>query len=108
MASQPAKSRHNSVQPASKATEISAKKTALQLSESNTDAESLADTPASVPTTRRKAKDIQSHLGKGRPVIAGGSRARNIIKVVSHGTGCKGKASATLQEGPIPEEGTLI
>ena len=100
-------SRLGSVQPALKVIEISAKKKAFQLSESNT-AESFADTLASIPITRRKTKDIQSHLGKGRPVIAGGSRARNIIKVVSHGTGCKGKASATLQEGPIPEEGTLI
>jgi hypothetical protein len=103
--SQPPEQSRLSVQPASKAT---AKKTALQPSESNTDTESMADPPASALTTRRKAKNIQSRLGKGRPVIAGGSGARNITKVISRGTGRRGNASAMLQEDPIPEGGTLL
>jgi hypothetical protein len=103
--SQPPRSRLGSVQPpVSKTTEPSAKKTALQPSESNTDAESVADMPVSVPTTRRKAKDLQVHLGKGRPVLAGGSGARNITKVPSRGSGRRTRTSAMLQEDPIPEE----
>ena len=98
------KSGLGSVQPASKVTEISAKKTAFQLSGSNT-AESFADTLASMPITRRKAKVVRSNLGKGRRVIAGGSRTRNTTKAVTRGR--KGKAGAMLQEGPIPE-GTAI
>ena len=106
VASQPPNPRLNSVQPAPKPTEVSAKKAALRLSESNTDAESVADIPVSAPTTRRRAKDLQMHLGKGRPVIVGSSRARDITKVISRGAGRKGKASAMLQD-PIPEEGEL-
>lgn len=106
--SQPPRSRLSSVQPlVSKTVKVSAKKAALQPSESNTDAESAADIPASAPTTRRKGKDLQIRLGKGRPVIAGGSGARNITKVLSRGSGRRAKASAMLQEDPIPEEGML-
>ena len=103
VASQPSKSRLNSVQPVPKPTKVSAKKAALRPSESNADAESVADIPVSAPTTRRRAKDLQMHLGKGRPVIVGSSRARNITKVISRGAGRKGKASAMLQD-PIPEQ----
>jgi hypothetical protein len=105
--SQP-QSRLSSARRASKAAEISAKKTAFQASEYNTDTESIADAPASAPTTRRRAQDIQSRLGRGRPVIAGGSGARNITKVISRGTGRKGKTVAMLQEYPIPERGMLL
>ncbi|GJJ14804.1 hypothetical protein Clacol_009072 [Clathrus columnatus] len=85
---------------------IPTKKVALQPSESNTDVESVVSTPASlisVPTTRRKAKDIQTRLGKGRPVAAGGSGARKITKAFSRGTGRKTRTSMVLQ-APIPEE----
>lgn len=67
----------------------------------------MASVAASVPNTRRKAKEMQLHLGKGRPVLAGGSGARNVTKVVSRGAGRKARASAMLHEDPIPEEGLL-
>ena len=108
VASQPPKSRLTSVQPAPKPTEVSATQTTLRPSESNTDAESVADIPVSAPTTRRRAKNLQMHLGKGRPVVVGSSRSRNITKVIGRGAGRKGKASTKLEAEPIPEEGELI
>jgi hypothetical protein len=106
----PQKSRLSSVQMASKAPEITIKKAALQPSKSNTDTEPMANAPPSAPTTRREAKNIQSRLGKGRPVIVGGSGsgARNISKVISRRTGRHGKASAMFQDDPIPEQCTLL
>ncbi|KAF8573837.1 hypothetical protein K439DRAFT_921592 [Ramaria rubella] len=112
------KSRRSLQPPASKPSEPS-KKAALQPSESNTDAESQSDTtppsaapapPPSAPqstsstpaTTRRKAQDIQTHLGKGRPVVAGGSGARNVTKPFSRGAR-RGKKSAMLREDVIVE-----
>lgn len=87
---------------------VTTKKAALQPSESNTDVESVVSTPGSLPitapTTRRKAKDIQTRLGKGRPVAAGGSGARKITKAFSRGTGRKPKTSIVLH-APIAEEG---
>lgn len=60
------------------------------------------------PTTRtRKAKDTQTRLGMGRPVIAGGSGARAVTKSISISKGGKrGKNSRSVQpvQETIPEE----
>ncbi|KAF8523027.1 hypothetical protein JB92DRAFT_3110334 [Gautieria morchelliformis] len=99
VASQPLpKGRVGSVQ-ISKASEVSAKKATLQPSEPNTDPESVPDASSSTRATRRKAKHIQARLGKGRPILAGGSGARHVTKVITCGTGRK-----TKEEEPIPEE----
>ncbi|KAF8489149.1 hypothetical protein JB92DRAFT_3129576 [Gautieria morchelliformis] len=109
VASQPLhKGRVGSVQM-SKASEVSTNKEALQPSEPNTDADSVTDAPCSARTTRRKAKDIQARLGKGRPVLVGGSGARHMTKVITRGTiGRKTKPSAMLQEEPIREEDDAV
>ncbi|KAF8489156.1 hypothetical protein JB92DRAFT_1391790 [Gautieria morchelliformis] len=67
----------------SKASEVSTNKAVLQPSEPNTNAESATDAPCSAHTTRRKAKDIQARIGKGRAVLVGGSGARHVTKVIN-------------------------
>lgn len=114
--SQPPSSRLPSAQISARSTSskvedvVTTKKAALQPSESNTDVESVVSTPGSLPitapTTRRKAKDVQTRLGKGRPVVAGGSGARKITKAFSKGNGRRAKTSMVLHP-PIAEEGTF-
>lgn len=109
--SQPPTSRLPSTQARSTSSKledvVTTKKAALQPSESNTDVESVVSTPGSLstapPNTRRKAKDVQTRLGKGRPVVAGGSGARKITKAFSKGNGRKAKTSMVLHP-PIAEE----
>ncbi|KAF8481402.1 hypothetical protein JB92DRAFT_3038744 [Gautieria morchelliformis] len=44
-------------------------------------------------------------VGKGRPVLARGSGARHVTKVITRGAGRQTKATVMLQEEPIQEEG---
>ena len=71
-------------------------------------------TPPRTPplvTRTRKAKESQTRLGKGRPVIAGGTGARAITKSVSVSRGSKRgvKSSKSIQnvQDTIPEEGEI-
>jgi hypothetical protein len=69
--------------------------------------------PSLLPATRtRKAKDTQTRLGKGRPVIAGGTGARAVTKSVSVSRGSnRGKGSRTgvkLAQETIIEEGEIF
>jgi hypothetical protein len=91
----------------SKPSAVSVEEVALQPSEPNTDVESVADIPPSAPATRRRAREIQSRLGKGRPVLAGGRGARNVSKV-NRGIGRKSKSGAMLRDRTIPEEGMMV
>lgn len=66
-------------------------------------------TPADIPPPRtRKAKDMQTRLGVGRPVAAGGSGPRAVTKSLNVSRGGKrGKSSKTMKptEETILEEG---
>lgn len=67
--------------------------------------------PEAGPSTRtRKAKDTQSRLGMGRPVLAGGEGARAATKPVSASKNKRGKGSRTLKPTGdiIPEEGMCL
>ncbi|KIJ34085.1 hypothetical protein M422DRAFT_783000 [Sphaerobolus stellatus SS14] len=62
--------------PSKQLVESATKKAALQPSEANTDAESVASAPAgttSTASTRRKVQAMQMRLGKGKPVADGGN-----------------------------------
>lgn len=65
--------------------------------------------PTPPPTTRnRKAKDMQTRLGVGRPVIAGGTGARAVTKSISVPKGSKrGNISRSIPpvQETIMEEG---
>lgn len=62
------------------------------------------------PPRTRKAKDVQTRLGVGRPAAAGGSGARAVTKSQSVSRGKRGKTSKSMKltEATIPEEGLLF
>jgi hypothetical protein len=69
--------------------------------------EQLAHAPVLVPPPRtRKAKEMQTRLGKGKPVIAGGSGPRAITASSGSSKGRQSKSSKTMRpREPTIEEG---
>jgi hypothetical protein len=62
--------------------------------------------PSLIPTRTRKAKELQTRLGKGKPVIAGGSGPRAITASSGNSKGRQTKSSRTLKpREPTIEEG---
>lgn len=62
------------------------------------------------PIRTRKAKDLQTKLGVGRPAAAGGSGARAVTKSTSVPRGRRRKSSRTLSrvDATIPEGSILL
>jgi hypothetical protein len=71
--------------------------------------EDLPDEPTSLlipPPRTRKAKELQTRLGKGKPVIAGGSGPRAITASSGSSKGRPSKSSKTMKpREPTIEEG---
>lgn len=67
-------------------------------------------TPLLVPPPRtRKAKELQTRLGKGKPVIAGGSGPRAITASSGSSKGRQTKSSKTMKpREPTIEEGNVL
>lgn len=62
--------------------------------------------PSLIPTRTRKAKELQTRLGKGKPVIAGGSGPRAVTASSGSSKGRQTKTSRTLKpREPTIEEG---
>lgn len=68
-----------------------------------------APTPSLVPPPRtRKAKELQTRLGKGKPVIAGGSGPRAITASSGSSKGRLAKSSKTMKpREPTIQEGKI-
>jgi hypothetical protein len=72
----------------------------------NSDISSHPPPPAVLP--RRKAKDTQFRLGVGRPMLAGGSGARNITASINVVKGKMPAREMTRSEPTIAEEGQSL
>lgn len=59
------------------------------------------------PPRTRKAKELQTRLGMGKPVIAGGMGARNITRSSTGSIGSKAKRTKSSRS-MIPMEATII
>jgi len=63
-------------------------------------------TPPLVPPRTRKAKELQTRLGKGKPVIAGGSGARAVTASSGSSKGRHSRSSKAMKpREPTIEEG---